>query len=112
MFSVLRRLCAPERYPLPRTRPPAPPHSDDPIEVLEERVQKLAQHAIELERCRIWRARLSGWHHAVLAFSFVNVALLLYSAWVESIPGEYYGFLLVLLTLFMSTCAKRLVKLS
>ncbi len=111
MFSVLRRLCAPERHPLPRTRPPPPPRPDDPAEVLEERVKKMAQHAIKVDRCRFWHARLSGWHHAIFAFSSVNVALLLYSGWVESIPGEYYGMLLVFLSLFMSICAKRLVKL-
>ncbi len=111
MFSVLRRLFAPDRYPLPREGPPPPPHRDDPIEVLEERARKLAKHAIEVDRCRSWYARLSGWHHATFAFTSVNVALLLYSTWVESIPGEYYGMLLVFLSLFMSTCSKRLVKL-
>ncbi len=110
IFRMIRRLASPNRYPIPSPEERmAPPHPDDSSEELEKKLDHLAKLSIRLERAKIWHARLSGWHAAILGFSIVNSALLLYALWIAPIDGVVYGLLLTVLSTFMSLCAKRLV---
>lgn len=111
MFRLLQRLCAPDRHPLPPGGPPAAPHDDDSIEEVGKKLRRMTEFAIQVDRHKVWHARLSGWHQSLVGFSSVNVALFLYSTWIENIPGNYYGMMLVAHSLIMSVFAKRIVKL-
>lgn len=112
ILRLLRHLAAPDRHPLPGEAP-VPPlgrERDDAAKLVDFQ-QRLADFRLQIERAKVWYAKLSGWHSAVFAFSTVNSILLLYSLFVSPINGVSYGLSLVLLSLFMSTCAKRLVTL-
>lgn len=110
ILRLLHRLAAPNRYPIPTPEERmAPPHPDDSSEELEKKLDHLTKLSIRVEMAKIWHARLSGWHSAILAFSTVNVSLLLYSVWIAPIDGVVYGLLLTALSTFMSLCSKRLV---